>query len=39
LIAHGRLQRQEGVTHVLVDRLEDLSQRLAGLRSVSRDFQ
>jgi error-prone DNA polymerase len=39
LIAHGRLQRQEGVTHVLVARLEDLSQRLAGLRSVSRDFQ
>jgi error-prone DNA polymerase len=39
LIAHGRLQRQEGVTHVLVTRLEDLSQRLAGLRSQSRDFQ
>ncbi len=38
LIAHGRLQRQENVTHVLVTRLEDLSQRLAGLRSVSRDF-
>jgi error-prone DNA polymerase len=39
LIAHGRLQRQEGVTHVLVTRLEDLSQRLSGLRSQSRDFQ
>lgn len=39
LVAHGRLQRQEGVTHVLVSRLEDLSQRLAGLRSQSRDFQ
>src|SRR5690606_18455148 len=39
LIAHGRLQRQEGVTHVLVARLEDLSQLLAGLRAKSRDFQ
>jgi error-prone DNA polymerase len=38
LIAHGRLQRQQGVTHVLVTRLEDLSQRLAGLRCQSRDF-
>jgi error-prone DNA polymerase len=38
LIAHGRLQREHGVIHVLVTKLEDLSERLAGMRSQSRDF-
>jgi error-prone DNA polymerase len=38
LVAHGRLQREHGVIHVLVTKLEDLSERLAGMRSQSRDF-
>ncbi len=38
-IAHGRLQRHEGVIHVLVHRLEDLTERLRGLGSQSRDFR
>jgi error-prone DNA polymerase len=38
LIAHGRLQRQGRVIHVLVTRLEDLSEQLRGLESQSRDF-
>jgi error-prone DNA polymerase len=37
-LAHGRLQRQEEVIHVLVTKLEDLSHLLAGLGSQSRDF-
>jgi error-prone DNA polymerase len=39
LVAHGRLQRQGRVIHVLVTRLEDLSEQLGGLESQSRDFQ
>ena len=39
LIAHGRLQRQGEVIHVLVTKLEDLSDSLRGLKSQSRDFQ
>jgi error-prone DNA polymerase len=39
LVAHGRLQNQQGVRHVLVSRLEDLSERLRALRSKSRDFR
>jgi error-prone DNA polymerase len=39
LIAHGRLQIKDEVIHVLVSRLEDLSDRLPSLRSQSRDFQ
>ena len=38
LLAHGRLQRQGPVIHVLVDRLEDLSEQVRGLDSQSRDF-
>jgi error-prone DNA polymerase len=39
MIAHGRLQNSnEGVIHVLVTKLEDLSERLKGLSSQSRDF-
>jgi error-prone DNA polymerase len=38
-IAHGRLQNQQGVIHVLVQRLENLSAALNGIRSQSRDFQ
>jgi len=38
-VAHGRLQRQGQVIHVLVSKLEDLSERLRGLNSQSRDFR
>jgi error-prone DNA polymerase len=38
-LAAGRLQRQEGVIHVLVSKLEDLSETLRGLESQSRDFR
>jgi error-prone DNA polymerase len=38
LLAHGRLQRKSGVTHILVTKLEDLSEILAGLSPRSRDF-
>ena len=38
LLAHGRLQRQGLVIHVLVSRVEDLSGRLAELGPQSRDF-
>jgi len=38
LIAHGRLQRQGQVIHVLVTELEDLSEQLRGLATRSRDF-
>ena len=39
LVAHGRLQKSEGVIHVLVSRLDDLSDQLKGLGSQSRDFR
>ena len=39
LVAHGRLQKSEGVIHVLVSRLDDLSDQLKGLASQSRDFR
>jgi error-prone DNA polymerase len=39
LIAHGRLQRQGRVIHVLVTKLEDLSEHLRGLGPQSRDFR
>ncbi len=39
LLAHGRLQRQDGVMHVLVGKLEDLSAGLKGLTAPARDFQ
>jgi error-prone DNA polymerase len=38
LIATGMLQRQEGVMHLIVDKLEDLSTQLPRLGHVSRDF-
>ncbi len=38
LIAHGRLQRHGEVIHVLVSKLGDLSERVRGLGSQSRDF-
>ena len=38
-IAHGRLQKQGPVIHLLTSKIEDLSTRLAGLRSMSRDFR
>jgi error-prone DNA polymerase len=38
-IASGRLQNQQGVVHVLVSRLENLSDAISDLRSRSRDFQ
>ena len=37
-IASGRLQNQQGVIHVLVSRLENLSEAVNVLRSRSRDF-
>jgi error-prone DNA polymerase len=38
LLAHGRLQREGLVIHVLVSRLENLSDRMQELSSHSRDF-
>jgi error-prone DNA polymerase len=38
LIVTGLLQRQEGVIHVIVDRMEDMTERLPDLGHVSRDF-
>jgi error-prone DNA polymerase len=39
LLAHGRLQRQGQVIHLLAARLEDLSPWLEQLGSQSRDFR
>jgi error-prone DNA polymerase len=39
MIAQGRLQREGEIIHVLVSRLEDLSDRLGDLASHSRDFR
>ncbi len=38
LIVQGLLQRSDGITHVLVDKMEDLSPLLAELGNKSRDF-
>ena len=41
-IAHGKLERRSGVTHVIVNRLEDLAERLGeseDLKTRSRDFR
>ena len=38
-IAHGRLQKEKEVIHVLVTKLENLAETLQGLRTQSRDFQ
>jgi error-prone DNA polymerase len=39
MLAQGQLQREAEVIHVLVNRLEDLSERLAELTTRSRDFR
>jgi error-prone DNA polymerase len=39
MIAHGRLERKYGVIHVVVERLEDLGERLDQLNNPSRDFR
>jgi error-prone DNA polymerase len=39
MIAHGRLQREREVIHILADRLEDLSAELSQLHASSRDFR
>ena len=39
MIAHGRLQNQDGVIHVLVTRLENMAGQLGDMRSQSRDFR
>lgn len=38
LLADGILQRQNAVTHVLVTQLEDISDKLASVKTKSRDF-
>jgi error-prone DNA polymerase len=38
MIAHGRLQKEKEIIHVLVTRLEDLTERLGELAVRSRDF-
>jgi error-prone DNA polymerase len=38
LIATGLLQRQDGVTHLIVDRLQDLTTQIPTLGHLSRDF-
>jgi error-prone DNA polymerase len=37
-VAHGCLENKEGVIHLVVNRLEDLSHLLGGLKTESRDF-
>jgi error-prone DNA polymerase len=39
MLAHGYLQKEAGVIHILVTRLEDLSTLLADLGTTSRDFR
>jgi len=39
MLAHGRLQRQENVIHVLVTRMDDLSEMLSEIDPHSRDFR
>ena len=38
-IAHGKLEKKNGVIHLVVNRLEDLSSRLGELKIQSRDFR
>lgn len=38
LIASGRLQAQDGVIHLIVDRLEDVTDKVPSLGRMSRDF-
>lgn len=39
LIVQGMLQRKDGIAHVLVDRMEDLSELLSEVGNRSRDFR
>jgi error-prone DNA polymerase len=39
IVASGFLQRQEGVIHLIVDRLQDMTDELPNLGHISRDFQ
>jgi error-prone DNA polymerase len=39
VIARGLLERQEGIVHLVVDRLESLTDALGGLNARSRDFR
>jgi error-prone DNA polymerase len=39
LLATGELQNAESIIHVLVERLDDLSELLADIRAKSRDFR
>ena len=39
LIVHGMLQRQGTITHLVVDRMEDLTETLSAYRNASRDFR
>jgi len=39
LIAHGMVERQKEVIHVIVDRLEDMTARLGQINQHSRDFR
>jgi error-prone DNA polymerase len=38
-IAHGKLEKKSGVIHVVVNRLEDMSDRLSELNIKSRDYR
>jgi len=38
-IAHGKLEKKSGVIHVVINRLEDLSEKIAELNIKSRDFR
>ena len=39
MVAHGHLQRESNVIHILVQKLEDLSSLIAAIGSQSRDFR
>jgi error-prone DNA polymerase len=39
IIATGHLQRQEGVIHLIADRLQDITEQLPNLGRLSRDFR
>jgi hypothetical protein len=38
-IAHGKLERKSDVIHMVVNRIEDLSEKLTDLNMKSRDFR
>ena len=39
LIAHGILQRENGVTHLVVDKMEDMTEIFGQFHNSSRDFR